>query len=192
VQGGAALARMSRRYTQGDYVEMEAISWRNDAYTTALLPYTLEAGGDKGPLDAILQLMTIGNGRYHRGLYIGEIGRVELAPFETRNQRRAFALANLFYGARAQITVGDFRIYASGKLGARLGEFAERKKINIPTDFPPIRTWAFGIELFGSTLYRPTSHRLEFEVIEDDARFIQGRLLKNRQMRISYCWSVND
>jgi hypothetical protein len=192
VQGGAALAHISRRYTQGDYVEMEALSWRNDAYTTSLSPFTIEAGGDKGPLDAILQLMTIGNGRYHRCLYIGEIGRVELAPFEIRNRRRAFTLANLFYGARAQITVGDFRLYATGKLGVRLGEFAERKRQKLSTDFPPIRTWAFGLELFGSTLYRPTSHRVEFEVIEDDARFIQGRLQKDRQMRISYRWSVND
>ncbi|MGH7454857.1 MAG: YiiX/YebB-like N1pC/P60 family cysteine hydrolase, partial [bacterium] len=172
IQGGAALARISRRYTQGDYVEMEAISWRNNAYTTALLPFSLEAGGDKGPLDAILQLMTIGNGHYHRGLYIGEIGRVELTPFEIRNSRRAFTLANLFYGARAQITVGDFRLYATGKVGARLGEFAERKRQKPSTDFPPIRSWIFGLELFGSTLYRPTSHCLEFEVIEDDARFM--------------------
>ncbi len=192
VQGGAALAHISRRYTQGDYVKIEAISWQNDAYTTSLSPFTIEAGGDKGPLDAILQLMTIGNGRYHRGLYIGEIGRVELAPFEIRKSRRAFTLANLFYGARAQITVGDFRLYATGKAGARLGEFAERRKQNLSTGFPPIRTWAFGFEFLGSTLYRPTSHRLEFEVIEDDGRFMQGRLQKDRQMRISYRWSVND
>ncbi len=192
LQGGAALARISRRYTQGDYVEMEAISWRNDAYTTTLLPLTLEAGGDKGPLAAMLTLLTIGNGHHHRGVYVGEIGQVDLAPFELRNHRRAFALANLFYGARAQITVGDLRLYATGKLGARLGEFAERRKQKLSTDFPPIRTWAFGLELFGSTLYRPTSHRLEFEVIEDDARFMQGRLQKDRQMRISYRWSVNE
>jgi hypothetical protein len=192
VQGGAALAGISRRYTQGDYVEMEAISWRNDAYATTLLPFTLEAGGDKGPLAAVLTLMTIGNGHYHRGVYIGEIGRVDLAPFEIRQHRRAFTVANLFYGARAQITFGKFRLYATGKLGARLGEFAERKKQNLSTDFPPIRTWTFGLELFGSTLYRPTSHRLEFEVIEDDARFIQGRLQKDRQMMISYRWSVNE
>ncbi|MCI0697094.1 hypothetical protein L0337_34450 [candidate division KSB1 bacterium] len=192
VQGGAALARISRRYTQGDYVDMEAIVWRNDAYTTALLPFTLEAGGDKGPLAAVLTLMTIGNGHYHRGVYVGEIGRIDLAPFEIRRHRRAFTVANLFYGARAQITLGKFRLYATGKLGARLGEFAERNKQKLSTDFPPIRTWAFGIELFGSTLYRPTSHRLEFEVIEDDARFIQGRLQKDRQMRISYRWAVNE
>lgn len=192
VQGGAALARISRRYTQGDYVEMEAISWRNDAYTTSLLPCIIEAGGDKGPLAAVLTLMTIGNGHYHRGLYIGEIGRVELAPFEIRTHRRAFTLANLFYGARAQITLGKFRLFATGKLGVRLGEFAERKRQNLSTDFPPIRTWMFGLELFGSTLYRPTSHRLEFEVVEDDARFMQGRLQKDRQVRISYRWSVND
>jgi hypothetical protein len=192
VQGGAALANISRLYSQGDYAEIEAISWRNNAYTTAFLPFTLQAGGDKGPLDAVLALMTIGNGHYHRGLYVGETGRIELAPFEIRQHRRAFTAAKLFYGARAQITLGKFRLFATGKLGARLGEFAERKKQKTSTDFPPIRAWTFGLEFFGSTLYRPTSHRLEFEVIEDDARFIQGRLQKDRQMRISYCWSVNE
>jgi hypothetical protein len=74
----------------------------------------------------------------------------------------------------------------------RLGEFAEREKQTLDTTFPPIHGWSFGIELLGSTLYRPTSHRLEFSVIEDDARFIQGQLQKDRQARISYRWSVND
>jgi hypothetical protein len=192
VQGGASLARIARRYTQGDYVEMSAVEWRNTAYTTAFLPFALEVGGDKGPLSAVLELTTIGNGHYHRGLYIGELGRVELAPFEARNHRRAFTIANLFYGAKAQLTLGKFRLFASGAIGTRLGAFAERNKQNLETAFPPMRIWTFGLELFGSTLHRPTSHRLEFEVIEDDARFIQGRLQKDRQARLSYRWSVND
>jgi len=29
-------------------------------------------------------------------------------------------------------------------------------------------------------------------VIEDDARFIGGRLQKDRQARLSYRWAVND
>jgi hypothetical protein len=192
IQGGAMLARIARRYKQGDYVEMTALEWRNDAYATSFLPFTLEAGGDKGVLDAMLKLTTIGNGHYQHGLYIGEIGRVEFLPFEIRHGRRALTIANLFYGARAQMTFGKFRLFASGKLGARLGQFAERKRQTLLTDFPPMRHWSFGVELFGATLYRPTRHRLEFEVIEDDARFIQGRLQKDRQARISYRWAVNE
>jgi len=49
-----------------------------------------------------------------------------------------------------------------------------------------------GVELFGATLYRPSGHRLEFSVIEDEARFIGGRLQKDRQARLSYRWAVND
>jgi hypothetical protein len=192
VQGGAALARIARRYKQGDYIEMNALEWRNQAYATFYLPFTLEAGGDKGPLDAVLKLTTLGNGHYQRSFYIGEIWRLELAPFEVRNHRRAFTVANLFYGARAQFTFGKFRLYATGKLGVRLGEFAERKKQKRATDFPPLRTWTFGCELLGSTLYRPASYRLEFEVSEDQARFIQGRLQKDRQARISLRWAVNE
>lgn len=193
IQGGAMLARLARRFTQGDYIEMNALEWRNDAYTTSYLPFTLEAGGDKGPLDAVLKLTTIGNGDYQHGLYVGEIGRVELAPFERRKQQHTFTIANLFYGARAQATFGKFRLFATGKLGARLGEFAERKKNQgRATGFPPLRTWTFGVELAGSTLYRPTNHRLEFQVIDDEARFIQGRLQKDRQARLSYRWSVNE
>ncbi|MCG3120892.1 MAG: hypothetical protein ALAOOOJD_03787 [bacterium] len=192
VQGGAMLARLARRFTQGDYIEMSALEWRNDAYTTSYLPFTLEAGGDKGPLDAVLQLTTIGNGDYQHGGYIGEIGRVELAPFERRHQQHTFTIANLFYGARAQMTFGKFRLFATGRLGARLGEFAARKNQNLATRFPPLRTWTFGVELAGTTLYRPTRHRLEFQVIEDDARFIQGRLQKDRQARLAYRWSVNE
>ena len=192
VQGGAMLARIARRYNQGDYVEMNALEWRNNAYATSYLPFALETGGDKGVLDAVLKLTTIGNGHYQQGLYIGEIARIELALFEHRQQKNAFTMVNLFYGARAQLMIGKLRLYAAGKLGARLGEFAERQRQQLDTDFPPIRTWTFGGEIFGSTLYRPASHRLEFEIIEDDARFIQGRLQKDRQMKISYRWSVND
>jgi hypothetical protein len=192
VQGGAMLARIARRFTQGDYIEMNAVEWHNNAYAASFAPFTLEAGGDKGFLDAILKLTTIGSGHYQHGLYIGESGRVELAPFEWRHHKRTFTIATLFYGTQAQMTFGKFRLFATGKLGARLGEFGERQKQNLPISFPPIRMWAFGFELFGTTLYRPTSHRLEFEVVEDDARFIQGRLQKDRQARISYRWSVND
>jgi hypothetical protein len=192
VQGGVSLARIARRYTQGDYVEMNALEWRNTAYTTLFSPFSLEAGGDKGPLDAALKLTTIGNGHHQRGVYIGELGRIELVPFETRSHRRAYTIANLFYGARAQLTLGKFRLYAKSAVGTRLGNFAEREKQNPATTFPQLRTWAFGLELSGSTLYRPTSHRLQFEVVEDDARFIQGRVQKDRRARLLYQWSVND
>ena len=192
VQGGAMLARIARRFTQGDYMEMKALEWRNDAFTTAYLPFTLEAGGDKGPLAVILNLTTIGNGNYQNGLYIGEKARVELAPFERRQHRNAFAVANLFYGGRAQFTLGQFRLYATGELGTRLRELGERQKQTASTNFPSIRAWTFGAEFAGTTLYRPSGHRLEFSVIEDEARFIGGRLQKDRQMRISYRWAVND
>lgn len=192
IQGGAMLARIARRYKQGDYIEMTALEWRNNAYATSYLPFTLEAGGDKGVLDAILKLTTIGTGHYQHGLHIGEMARLELALLERRNHKNAFAIANVFYGARAQITFGKFRLFAAGKIGARLGQFAERKQQTLSTNFPPLRRWSFGIELFGATLYRPTHHRLEFEVIEDGARFIQGRLQKDRQARLSYRWTVNE
>jgi hypothetical protein len=192
IQGGAMLARIARRYKQGDYIEMNALEWRNNAYATSFLPFTLEAGGDKGVLDAMLKLTTIGNGHYQHGLYIGEMVRLELAPFERRHHKSAFAIANFFYGARAQFTLGKFRFFTTGKLGARIGQFAERKRQTLLNDFPPMRHWSFGVELFGATLYRPTRHCLEFEVIEDEARFIQGRLQKDRQARISYRWAVNE
>lgn len=188
VQGGAMLARIARRFTQGDYIAMNALEWRNDAFTTSYLPFTLEAGGDKGPLAAILNLTTIGNGDYQHGLYIGEKARVELAAFERRQQRNAFAIANAFYGGRAQFTAGKFRLYTTGELGMHLGTFGARAG----TSNTPIRAWTFGAALFGTTLYRPSGHHLEFSVIEDDARFIGGRLQKDRQMRLSYRWAVND
>jgi hypothetical protein len=192
VQGGAMLARVARRFTQGDYIEMNALEWRNDAFATSYVPFTLEAGGDKGPLAAILNLTAIGNGHYQHGLYVGEMARIELAPFERRHRQNAFAVANLFYGARAQFTLGSFRLHAAGELGVHLGGLGERKRQTLFTDFPPIRAWTFGVELFSATLYRPSSHRLEFFVREDDARFIGGRLQKDRQRRLSYRWSVND
>jgi len=192
VQGGAMLARIARRFTQGDYIEMNALAWRYNAYSTSFLPFTLEIGGDKGLLDIMLKLTTIGNGHYRHGFYLGEMGRLELAPFERRRHRRAFAIANLYYGIRAQFTAGKFSFFAAGRLGARSGQFAERGKQNSSAGFPPIRTWSCGVELFGAALSRPVKHRLEFEVSEDDARFIQGRLQKDRQARISYRWSVND
>ena len=192
VQGGAMLARLARRFTQGDYIELKALEWRNDAFATAYLPFTLEAGGDKGPLAVILNLTTVGNGHHQHGLYIGEKARVELAPFERRQRRNAFAAANLFYGGRAQFTLGQFRWYATGELGTRLGELGERQKQTASTNFPPLRAWTFGAEFAGTTLYRPSGHRLEFSVSEDESRFIGGRLQRDRQMRISYRWAVND
>ena len=192
LQGGAMLARISRRFTQGDYIEMNALTWRNDAYATSLRPFTLEAGGDKGVLDAVLKLTTLGNGNYQRGFYFGESGGIEVLPYEARNHKRALTVANFYYGGRAQLTLGKLRWYATGKLGARLGNFYERKKQTRNTDFPPLRSWKFGLEFLHNTLYRPTGLRLEFEVSEDDARFIQGRLQKDRQARLSLRWSVHD
>jgi hypothetical protein len=195
VQGGAMLARIARRFTQGDYIEMKALEWRNDAFTTSYVPFTLAAGGDKGPLAVILNLTTIGNGHYQHGLYVGEMARVELAPFERREQQNAFAAANLFYGARAQFTLGKFRLHAAGEFGARLGKLGARRGkfgARAKTGAEPVEAWTFGIELFGATLYRPSVHRLEFSVIEDNARFIDGRLQKDRQVRLSYRWSVNE
>jgi len=192
VQGGAMLARIARRFTQGDYIEMKALEWRNDAFTTSYLPFTLEAGGDKGPLAVILNLTTIGNGNYQHGIYIGERARVELAPFERRHRRNAFTVANLFYGGRAQFTLGKFRLYTTGELGTRLGRLGARAETGAKPVEAQIRAWTFGVDFFGTTLYRPSGHRLEFSVIEDDARFIGGRLQKDRQMRISYRWAVNE
>lgn len=188
VQGGAMLARIARRFTQGDYIEMKALEWRHDAFTTSYVPFTLAAGGDKGPLAALLNLTTLGNGHYQHGLYIGEMARGELAPFERRQQQNAFAAANLFYGVRTQFTLGKLRLYAQGELGLRLGKLGARAGSHAE----PVQAWTFGVELFGTTLYRPSGHRLEFSVIEDDARFIGGRLQKDRQARLSYRWAVND
>jgi len=192
VQGGAMLARIARRFTQGDYIEMKALEWRNDAFATSYVPFTLEAGGDKGPFAAILNLTAIGNGNYQHGLYIGEKARVELAPFERRHRQNAFAVANLFYGARTQFTLGKFRLYATGELGFRLGKLGARADAHANAGAELVEAWTFGVELFGSTLYRPSGHRLGFSVVEDDARFIGGRLQKDRQARLSYRWAVND
>ncbi len=191
VQGGAALAAIARYYRQGDYVKMQALDWRNDAYATTLSPLQLEAGGDKGPLSAALKLMTIGNGDYRSGLYFGEHARIETAQYETRYGKRAFTIANVYYGARAQLTLGRFRAYSRGSLGARVGEFGERDDHDVKKDFPEIREWSFGLEYFGSSLYRDNAHRVEFSVREADARFVQGRIKKDRQARLSYSWSWN-
>ncbi len=189
IQGGAALAAIARYYRHGDYVKMQALDWRNDAYATTLSPLQLEAGGDKGPLSALLKLMTIGSGYYRSGLYFGEHARVEAAQYEARDGKRAFTAGNLFYGGRAQLTVGKFRFYSRGTLGVRVGEFGEREKQVAQKDFPEIREWSFGVEIFGASLYRDNAHRVEFGVREEDARFVQGRLTKDRQARLSYSWS---
>jgi len=187
-QWKVGLAKIFRRYRQGDYVDVEAFSWRDDAYAVSFRPLTLEAGGDKGPAVAILNLMTIGNGEYERGAYIGEMGRIEIAPLEMGADKRTLSLFNVYYGTKARLTLGDFRLYARGALGFRVGEFAERDKQSLAYDFAPIRVWAFGAELARTRLFRPMSHRFEFEVIEDDERFVKGRLEKDRQARLSYRW----
>ena len=189
VQGGAALAAIARYYRQGDYVKMHALAWRNDAYATTLSPLTLEAGGDKGPLSALLKLMTMGNGDYRAGLYFGEHARIEVAQYEARSGKRAFTAGNLFYGGCAQLTLGKLRAYARGNLGVRVGEFGERDAHDVQKDFPEIREWSFGVEVFGASLYRDNAHRLEFSVREADARFVQGRITRDRQMRLAYSWS---
>lgn len=189
VQGGAALATIARYYRQGDYVKMHALAWRNDAYATTLSPLQLEAGGDKGPLSAMLKLMTLGNGYPRAGLYFGEHARFEAAHYEARAGKRAFTIAHLFYGGRLQLTAGKFRAYARGAIGVRLGEFGARDERDVKKDFPELREWAFGVEVFGSSLYREHAHRVEFSVREDDARFIQGRSMRDRQTRVSYTWS---
>jgi 8-oxo-dGTP pyrophosphatase MutT (NUDIX family) len=189
VQGGAALAAIARYYRQGDYVKMQALDWRNDAYATTLSPLVIEAGGDKGPLSAALKLMTIGNGDYRSGLYFGEHARIESAQYEAREGKRAFTIGNLFYGGRVQLTLGKLRVYSRGSLGARLGEFGERDEHDVKKDFPEIREWSFGLEYFGASLYRDNAHRVEFSVREADARFVQGRIQKDRQVRLSYSWS---
>lgn len=189
VQGGAALAAIVRYYRQGDYVRMQALDWRNEAYATKLSPLQLEFGGDKGPLSAVLKLTTIGSGYYRSGLYFGEHARIETAQYEARSGKGAFTLANLFYGGQLQLTVGKFRAYSRGSLGIRVGEFGEREQQITQKDLPEIREWSFGVELFGSSLYRDHAHRFEFSVREDDARFVQGRITKDRQVRLGYSWS---
>jgi len=189
MQGGAALAAIARYYRQGDYVKMQALDWRNDAYATTLSPIAIEAGGDKGPLSAVFKLAKIGNGYYRSGLYFGEHARVEAAQYEAREGKRAFTIANLFYGGRLQLTVGKFRVSSRGALGVRLGEFGERDKQEAQKDFPEIREWSFGLEYLGSSLYRDHAHRVELHVREAGARFVQGRIKKDRQMRLSYSWS---
>lgn len=189
MQGGVALAAIARHYRQGDYVKMHALAWRNDAYATTLSPLTLEAGGDKGPLSAALKLMTLGNGDYRAGFYFGEHARLETAHDEARSGRRAFTAGNLFYGGRAQLTLGKLRAYARGSLGVRVGEFGERNESAVKKDFAEMREWSFGVEVFGASLYRDNAHRMEFSVREDDARFVQGRITKDRQVRLAYSWS---
>jgi len=120
------------------------------------------------------------------------MARVELAPFERRHRQNAFSVANLFYGGRIQFTLGKWRFYAAGELGARLGKLGVRAEPSAEPSAEPVEAWSLGIELASATLYRPSGHRLEFSVIEDDARFIGGRLQKNRQTRLSYRWSVNE
>ncbi|NUO79788.1 NUDIX domain-containing protein [candidate division KSB1 bacterium] len=189
IQGGAALAAIARYYRQGDYVKVQALDWRNDAYATTLSAIEIEAGGDKGPLSAGLKLMTIGNGYYRSGLYFGEHARIEAATYEARHGQRAFTIASLFYGGRAQLTVGKFRAYGRGAIGVRLGEFGERDEHDVQKDFPEMREWSFGLEYFGASLYRENAHRVEFSVREADARFVQGQIQKDRQVRLSYSWS---
>jgi hypothetical protein len=103
---------------------------------------------------------------------------ITLAAYETRASRRAFTILELKYGGKVQVTFGKLRWYSRGALGARIGTFSERKNQAAKVDFPEIREWAFGVNLFGSSLYRPTIHRLEFSVSEDDARFIGGEIKK--------------
>lgn len=191
-QGGAALASIRRSYLQGDYVRMQALAWQSTAYASSFTPFAMEAGGDKGPLSALLKLATIGNGNDRRGLYFGEFAALTLAPYETRQSRSAFSLLDFKYGAKAQITMGKFRAYGRGALGVRLGKLGERKKQAAQAEFPEIREWAWGLELFGSSLYRPARHRLELAVSEDGARFIGGEIMKDRQVRISYSWLLSE
>ncbi len=186
-QGGVSLAGMRRSYVQGGEVNLQALAWQSTAYASAFTPFTFAAGGDKGPLSALSKLALIGNGNYASGLYWGEFARIELAPYETRKGRRAFSILQWTYGGRMQITLGKFRVYGLGALGLRMGKFAERKKVQ--TGFPEIREWAFGVELSGSSWYRPTRQRLEFCVREDDGRFIAGKIKRDRQARLAYSWS---
>ena len=137
----------------------------------------------------MLKFTTIGSGYYRSGLYFCEHARIETAQYEARSGKRAFTLANLFYGGQLQLTVGKFRAYSRGSLGIRVGEFGEREQQITQKDLPEIREWSFGVELFGSSLYRDHAHRFEFSVREDDARFVQGRITKDRQMRLGYSWS---
>ncbi|MGH7492319.1 MAG: hypothetical protein ACREOO_07980, partial [bacterium] len=191
-QGGAAVAGIRRSYLQGDYLDLQALAWESTAYASSFSPLVLEAGGDKGPLSAMLKLMAIGNGNHQRGGYVGELVGLALAPYETRNSHRAFSALEFKYGGRIQITSGKIRAYSRGALGTRVGEFAARKNQAAQADFPEIREWAFGLEVFGATLYRPAVHRLELGVREDEARFIRGEIKQDRQVRIAYSWTLSE
>lgn len=191
LQGGASLARLRKYYTHGNHIALTAMRWQNTAYATTFVPFTLAAAGDQGPLAFALHMIRLGNGRYQRGLYFGEMMRVELAPWELYRSHRAFTLVTCHYGARIQFTVGRCRAFAEGRLGERIGKWAARRH-SPAVAAPQLRGWQFGLELVGSSLYRPTRHRLTFAVSEDEALFRQGRLQRERQVQVQYQWSLNE
>ncbi len=88
--------------------------------------------------------------------------------------------------------LGKFRAYGRGALGVRMGKLAERESQAAAAGFPEMREGAFGVEWLGSSLYRPTIHRLEFAVSVDRARFIGGEITADRQARIGYSWSLSE
>ena len=190
-QGGAGLASIRRSYFHGDEIHMNALAWRSTAYASSFIPFAMAAGGDKGPLSAALKLMTIGNGDFQRGLYFGEFAAAQLAPYETRQGKSAFTILNLSYGGKLQMVLGRLHAYGRGALGVRLGNYGERENQSVQAAFPQIRDWAFGVELFGASLYRPAIHRLEFSVSEDGARFLSGRIVPDRQARLAYSWLLS-
>jgi len=184
--GGVALARISRRDDQGDFIEMTALDWRSSFYKKSFTPFIMELDGDKGPIAGLLKLARIGNGDYLKGLFFSEHSRIEIVECEYWARKRALTLAKIHYGAGLKYTYRRIRLFSSCTFGTRIGNFYDRDKFDFSVREIPIFSWGIGLEFFQSSLYRPISHRLEFRIFEDDAFFCRGKIAKKRQISLSY------